>query len=73
MNDEQKKKVENAQKSYKGVAASSKFISQNKKAVGFLGKLTGYEEETKNAIRSAEVINSGCEAVDGVNNRMRKA
>ena len=35
--------------------------------------MTGYEEETKNAIATAEVLNTGCEAVDNVNNRMRKA
>ena len=73
MSDDQKKKVDQAQKTYTGVQKTSKFVHENKKAVGFMGNLMGYEEETKNAIKTAEVLNAACSTVDAANSNIRRA
>ena len=52
---------------------SSKFVYENKKAVGFMGNFMGYEEETKNALKTAEVLNAACSTVDAANNNIRRA
>lgn len=73
MTDDQKKKVDNAQKTYKGVATTSKFMHENQKVVGVAGSIMGYEEETKNALKTATVLNQACTTVDAANDRMRRA
>ena len=57
MNNDQKKKVDQAQQAYKATAVTSKLVSENKEAVLMLGTLAGKGEETKAMISTSEIIN----------------
>lgn len=73
MNPEQKQKVEQAKMAYNTAAVTSKFVSENKETVQWMGQIAGKDEETKAMISTSEIIHQGISAVDKAQGNIKSA